>query len=147
VLGLYVWTAFPSIPGGDSGELLAEACHLGIPHPPGICPCCKQEGYLLFTPGAVAWASNLLCCLLGAGASVLSCLSVEEWTWESPVAYNEGAAMASSLLFALGPVVWEYSTGTEVFALNNFLVAAAIYLTVRIFRRPSLRAARVGAVV
>ncbi len=25
----------PGVPGGDSGELLAQACQLGIAHPPG----------------------------------------------------------------------------------------------------------------
>ena len=28
-------TLFDTIPGGDSGELVAEACALGTPHPPG----------------------------------------------------------------------------------------------------------------
>ena len=35
VLGAYARTAYPSMPGGDSGELVAEACQLGTPHPPG----------------------------------------------------------------------------------------------------------------
>jgi hypothetical protein len=35
VLVVYVLTLYPSIPGGDSGELVAEACTLGHAHPPG----------------------------------------------------------------------------------------------------------------
>ena len=35
VLFGYVQTIMPSIPGGDSGELVAEACELGTAHPPG----------------------------------------------------------------------------------------------------------------
>lgn len=35
VLVVYVYTALPSVPGGDAGELLAEGCQFGIPHPPG----------------------------------------------------------------------------------------------------------------
>lgn len=35
VLWIYVCTVFPSITGGDAGELLAESCQFGIPHPPG----------------------------------------------------------------------------------------------------------------
>jgi hypothetical protein len=31
----YVTTLPPSITGGDSGELLAVACQLGVAHPPG----------------------------------------------------------------------------------------------------------------
>ena len=32
---VYVCTLYASIPGGDSGELVAEACQLGHAHPPG----------------------------------------------------------------------------------------------------------------
>ena len=35
VLLIFVYTAMPSVPGGDSGELLASGCQFGIPHPPG----------------------------------------------------------------------------------------------------------------
>lgn len=33
---VYGQTMFQTIPGGDSGELVAEACHLGVAHPPGM---------------------------------------------------------------------------------------------------------------
>ena len=32
---VYVRTAYPSVPGGDAGELLVAACNLGVAHPPG----------------------------------------------------------------------------------------------------------------
>ena len=35
VLYGYYKTLMPSIPGGDSGELVAESCELGTAHPPG----------------------------------------------------------------------------------------------------------------
>ncbi|GMF14870.1 unnamed protein product [Phytophthora lilii] len=31
----YTLTLYPSVAGGDSGELVAESCHLGVSHPPG----------------------------------------------------------------------------------------------------------------
>ena len=34
VLFLYLQTLYPSISGGDAGELLSEACQLGTAHPP-----------------------------------------------------------------------------------------------------------------
>lgn len=85
--------------------------------------------------------------ILGSVTAVFACLAVEEWTCGSMEAYNPGAAAAGALLFCLSPLVWEYSTGAEVFALNNFLVAAALYLTARIIRRPRMNEARIGAVV
>lgn len=85
--------------------------------------------------------------MFGSGTAVLLCLATEEWTCGSSQAYNPGAAAAAAFLFCLSPLAWEYSTGLEVFALNNFLVAAVLYLTARIVRRSRMSLARVGAVV
>jgi len=41
-------------------------------------------------------------------------------------------ACLSSLLFAFSPLVWEYSVGAEVFALNNLLVACILFFTVKV---------------
>lgn len=35
LLGLYLQHLVPGVPGGDSGELLSEACVAGVAHPPG----------------------------------------------------------------------------------------------------------------
>jgi len=35
VLAVYVWTLYPSVAGGDSGELTIAAYRLGVAHPPG----------------------------------------------------------------------------------------------------------------
>lgn len=43
VLWIYTYTVFPSVTGGDAGELLAEACQLGTPHPPGEATLSKQD--------------------------------------------------------------------------------------------------------
>ncbi|MGB1597536.1 MAG: protein O-mannosyl-transferase family, partial [Promethearchaeia archaeon] len=34
-VAVFAATQFPTVPGGDSGELIVAACSLGIPHPPG----------------------------------------------------------------------------------------------------------------
>ena len=168
VLCMYIYTALPSVPGGDSGELLAEACHGGIPHPPGypllnvlhnilsrlvhsaviVLPWPKPPGIVeIGATCKVAFAANILAGVFGAGTSVMICLAVEEWTHGSREAYSPGAAIGVALLFSFSPLAWEYSTGTEVFALNNFLVATAMYLTARSVKRPSMNIARVGATV
>ncbi|CAM9105270.1 unnamed protein product, partial [Hapterophycus canaliculatus] len=85
--------------------------------------------------------------VFGSVAAVLACLTVEEWTRASPEAYNIGAAAAAGLLFSFSPLAWEYSTGSEVFSLNNVLVTATTYLTARIVMKPSMNLARIGAVV
>jgi hypothetical protein len=39
VLTTYTQTAYPTVPGGDAGELVFTSCSLGIAHPPGmVCP-------------------------------------------------------------------------------------------------------------
>ncbi|RHZ03735.1 hypothetical protein DYB37_006899 [Aphanomyces astaci] len=61
VLGVYSQTIYPSIAGGDSGELVAESCHLGVSHPPGY-PLFNMLNYLVVNmPGAQtkAWKANL----------------------------------------------------------------------------------------
>lgn len=89
----------------------------------------------------------MLSAVFGSVTAVLACLAIEEWTHGLEGAYNPGAAAAGALLFCLSPLAWEYNTGSEVFALNNMLVAAVLYLTARIVRRPSLNFVRAGALV
>lgn len=104
-------------------------------------------GCAISTPSTVARAANIMSCIFGSATATLVALTVEEWTRGSNGVHNPGAAAAGALLFSLSPLTWEYSTAAEVFALNNFLVALALYLTARIIRRPSMVTTRVGAVV
>mmetsp|Transcript_9016 Transcript_9016/g.18003 ORF Transcript_9016/g.18003 Transcript_9016/m.18003 type:complete len:791 (-) Transcript_9016:130-2502(-) len=80
VLLVYVLTMYPSVPGGDSGELIVAGCTVGIAHPPG---------YPLFTMLAVlfhgipfgnpAWRINLLSVLLSTGGAFLVFKTVVLW--------------------------------------------------------------------
>jgi len=143
VMRLYFDTLYPSIPGGDAGELVAEACSLGVAHPPG---------YPLFTllyHGALriadalsldkspAQVANGFTAILGAmAASVLQLCVVEmiatfrtsngSQEWEDVV-----IGVGISLAFAFSRLVWTYSIGVEVFALNNLMIAVLIWLTLK----------------
>lgn len=99
------------------------------------------------TPGTQALAANLLATTLGATTAVLITLAIEEWTIGSKMAYNRGAAATGALLFCFSPVVWEYSTGAEVFVLNNTLVSLALVIAARVARRPSVKEANIGVLV
>jgi hypothetical protein len=142
---LYASTSFPSITGGDTGELLAEACQLGVAHPPGY-PLFLMLNHLamrvadILAPGAAgapAFAANLLSCAFGALAAAMAAIAVHEWsgsqrmTSSVPEAATAGGIVAAAL-FALSPLTWEYSTGSEVFALNNALMAVLIWLTAKV---------------
>ena len=59
---VYAITLHPSIPGGDSGELIAVAHAPGIAHPPGY-PLYTVIGFLwshIVPAGSIAWRMNLL---------------------------------------------------------------------------------------
>ena len=67
---VYALTAAPSVAGGDSGELLAEACHFGTAHPPGYPLFTVVWHYVMLLPGLrpAAWA-NIATGLCGAVAA------------------------------------------------------------------------------
>jgi hypothetical protein len=146
VFSVYVKTLFPSIPGGDSGELIAEACHLGTAHPPG---------YPLFTLvlhvvtkwlpsyGTEAWRANVFSAGCGAGSAAFIMSSVNVWAGSETV--GPWAGMAAGGLYAFSPLVWMYSTGSEVFAANNFAASGIVYVTLRYARRPSWYDVKLGA--
>ncbi|CAM2116425.1 unnamed protein product [Caretta caretta] len=73
VAAAYVATLPPSVPGGDSGELITAAYELGVAHPPGY-PLFTLLAKLvigLFPFGSIAYRVNLFCGLLGAAAASL----------------------------------------------------------------------------
>ncbi|CAM9623308.1 unnamed protein product, partial [Discosporangium mesarthrocarpum] len=88
IFGVYISTVAPGIVGGDSGELVAESCHLGTAHPPGY-PLFTLMNYAAtqalpgllagvgLRPGAgadgrasPAWCANALAAMLGSLAAV-----------------------------------------------------------------------------
>ena len=166
---VYARTSFPSLTGGDAGELLAEACQLGTPHPPGyplftmlihtamrissmLVPGWSSENGLPSAAGAPALVANLLSCMFGSIAALFLALTVEEWNSRRAVPYASSAgAFAAAGLFSFSPLTWEYSIGAEVFALNNMLVMLILYLTVRVANETSssagIRWAYVGSFV
>ena len=167
VFGVYVKTLYPSVAGGDSGELIAESCHLGTAHPPG---------YPLFTlvswfftqvlaplGGSPAWRSNLLGALFDTASAAFVYLSVDEFLrpsvggaalgerlvrFDAPPALARAAgALAAMCTFAFSPLIWMYATHAEVFAMNNALVGCIVFLAIRFGRTHSLRVAELGAFV
>ena len=136
-LHVYVTSAFKSTPGGDSGELIAEACQLGVAHPPGY------PLFVYFARAAMAvlagdsstspaWRVNFACCLLGAISSVLlylACLNTLELCAFERVPKWAAVSIAGAVaaLAATSPLIWLYSIGAEVFVLNNLFIAALLW--------------------
>jgi hypothetical protein len=131
VLGVYVYTAFPSLSGGDSGELINTTCQLSVAHPPGY-PTYTLLGWLahkIIPAEDPARRLNLLCCLQGALAAFFLHLAATRLS----VTRSPFIAAIAALGFAFSPTVWLYSIQGEVFALNNMLCAAMVFLTVKFY--------------
>lgn len=126
---VYLYTMWPSMAGGDSGELTTAAYTLGIVHPPGY-PLFTMLGHLFtYLPfGTVAYRVNLLSVVCGLGAQALLFLTLMRITRKSWL------AAALTLMFAFSVLTWRYSIQAEVFALNNLFAAALLYGFIRVLQ-------------
>lgn len=151
-LCVYLSTSFPSVTGGDSGELSYTACVGSTAHPPGY-PLLTLLSFPAIRAGAMVGATparslNVMACFLGAAAAAFVALCVGEAVDDELDAYGRrppaggggatwrgmACAWVAAMLFALSPTVWLYSIQHEVFALNNALCAALLWLTARVVR-------------
>ena len=108
-LSAYWQTLFPSVPGGDAGELIQVAVELGVPHPPGYPTWTLLAHAFSRLPwGEPAWRVNLSSAVYGALAAGTLSLGVGSWSG------SPWAGVAAGGAFAFSPLVWEYSVQCEV---------------------------------
>ena len=128
----YLPTAFATVPGGDSGELIAEACQLGVAHPPGypLFVYFAQLAMVMLAPFGLspAFSVNVACCVLGCVTSLLlyiTSANIVDLCGYQRLSRTDALLVAAvcAALAAISPLTWLYSIGAEVFALNNFFVA------------------------
>ncbi|NUM54848.1 MAG: DUF2723 domain-containing protein [Candidatus Hydrogenedentes bacterium] len=123
---VYLRTLAPTVYGEDSGELIAAAETLGIPHPTGYplwCIAAKIVMTIVYA-GDAAWRANLLSALCGSGAVLCTALIL------CIVARNRIAALAGALSLAFSLEFWEQSVIAEVYSLNALVTAACILLLI-----------------
>jgi hypothetical protein len=137
---VYVLTLYPSVAGGDSGELIGAVGSGGVIHPPGY-PAYALLGQLFahLPFGKLAWRMNLMSAVCDAAAAALLFLAVRIAT------RSRGAAIGAAALFAFSPGVWRYAITAEVFALNNLIVAALLLVAILYAQTRDRRVALVGA--
>jgi hypothetical protein len=163
ILAVYVATLSPSIAGGDSGELVAEGCILGVAHPPG---------YPLFTMmvnaisrlvnhghgsfgGDVAYLVNMSSALLTTGAAFFIGRIIRILTTPTHVAAplagtapeQDAGVVFGMGMFAFSPLIWQYAVTAEVFPLNTFFVAWILHLVLCFARDGTDGTAVLGALV
>ncbi|KAG6954990.1 hypothetical protein JG688_00012094 [Phytophthora aleatoria] len=144
----YAVTLYPSIAGGDSGELVAESCHLGVSHPPGY-PLFNMivhlfTQYLPFgdTP---AWRANFFSAVCDTVAVGFIYQSLLQWMAPTGWTGRRVAAFTAAALFGFSPLIWTYAVGSEVFALNNAFAAVLVFLLLQYARRRDIKSALAGA--
>jgi tetratricopeptide (TPR) repeat protein len=118
-LGVYAWTLCPTVPSGDSGELIAAAHVWGVAHPPGY-PLFTMLAALadrLLPWGEPAWRINLLTAACGAVAATLV------YVLTLRITGTMASAIFAAAVYGLAGVVWTYASVAEVFALNSALCA------------------------
>eukprot|EP00986_Skeletonema_menzelii_P014478 scaffold9647_cov141-Skeletonema_menzelii.AAC.3 len=139
-LAVYLQTRSDSIAGGDAGELVAEGCKLGIAHPPGY-PLYTVIVYIVTTFGkhflqnySPASLVNATSCLFGSIASGLVAATVHEIVTnlrredgkDLPIV-QLSSSITAGLMCSFSPLLWQYNTSAEVFALHNLFVASIVY--------------------
>ncbi|KAM9294395.1 protein O-mannosyl-transferase TMEM260 [Gastrophryne carolinensis] len=130
VFGVYINTLHPSVPGGDSGELITATYELGVAHPPGypLFTLLAKLAMVLVPVGSIAYRVNLLCGLFGAIAAALL------FSGTSRLSGSYAAGILAAGLFSFSRLTWQWSIAAEVFSLNNLFVALLMALTVE-FRK------------
>jgi hypothetical protein len=140
VLVIYTLTLCPTVPGGDSGELIGAATVMGVAHPPGYPLWTLLAKLFTYLPhGSTAWRVNFLSAVCDSAAAVLLFAAVRRWSG------NTWAALTAAGLFAFSPLVWSYAVVAEVFPLNNLFVAALLYIVQRYASTRNTRYALAGA--
>jgi hypothetical protein len=135
---VYVATLNPTLPPGDSGDLITAAATLGVAHPPGY-PLFAIIGHLftLLPLGSPAFRVNLMSAVLDAAAVGFVAVLIHRVATSDPPAklslrdarfIAAAAAVIGALFLAFASEFWSYSLVAEVFALNNFFAAVLLLL-------------------
>ncbi|XP_041429053.1 transmembrane protein 260 isoform X2 [Xenopus laevis] len=126
VSAIYINTLHPSVPGGDSGELITAAYELGVAHPPGypLFTILAKMAIFILPIGSAAYRVNLLCSLFGAASASLLFYTTSRLTG------SYAAGILASGLFSFSRLTWQWSIAAEVFSLNNLFVGLLMALTV-----------------
>jgi dolichyl-phosphate-mannose-protein mannosyltransferase len=136
---VYLRTLAPSIPTGDSGELIVVSRVLGVAHPPGY-PLFSLLGHLfsLLPFGSVAYRVNLLSAVLGAASvgvlTLLTPLLLSRREQRRSLVSIAAAVTGLSLAFSLA--FWSYAVVAEVFTLNSLFGGLIILVLVKWQRAP-----------
>ncbi len=140
-LAVFVKTAAPTVSFWDSGEFIACAFTLGIPHPPGaplylligrlftMLPVGEDPGFLMNLISAITSALAVLFVYLITVRLVRLCRVAGEKDI-SRVSSVVGGAVAA-LMLAFSDTFWYNAVETEVYGFSTMLMAMSLWLGMR----------------
>ena len=122
VCAVYAAGACRTIYVGDSGELVAAAATLGIPHPSGypLYVLLGNPWITLLPVGSVAFRMSLFSAFFGALACGLLYATVRRQ------GLSAAAGLLGTLCLAFAPSFWSQATVQRVYTLNGFFVVAVL---------------------
>lgn len=121
LFALYAAGACPTIYVGDSGELVAAAATLGVPHPTGyaLYVLLGKLWTLLVPIGSIAYRMSLF----SAACAALACGLL--YRGARGAGLGRSAALFAALLLAFAPSYWGEANIQRVYALNAVFVVLA----------------------
>ncbi len=154
-LAVFTATMAPTLVFWDSGEFIATAYILGIPHSPGT-PLFALAGRvfsMLPLPFGIAGRVNFFSVLCGSLAVLMGYLiAVTTLRFMYPSLkgglgrfMTYAGPFAGSMYLTFSETFWRDSTEAEVYALNAFVMGLCTYLALLWYRNPAGRAERKGA--
>ena len=126
---IYTHHLSPGVYGTDSGDFVSAALTKGIPHPSGY-PLITLLGILFLKlpiSATPAWKMGLIS-VFASSASV-----VVFYLISLKITNNKTVSFISSLMLAFVYPFWLYAEVVEVFALHNFLILLAIYISINLY--------------
>jgi hypothetical protein len=139
-LTIYIATLAPTVPAGDSGELITASYVAGVAHPPGY-PLYTMMGWIAthLWPGSPAVIMNFLSALFHAATVGLIALLTARLVvpgWPNAENRDEAAVagFAAGAALAVSTGFWAYSLVAEVFALNDLFAVALLLLAIEWYR-------------
>ena len=145
---VYLYTLAPTVTLENSGEFLAAAHNLGVPHPPGY-PIWTILGWMwqrIIPFGNIAWRLNLMSAFFGAWAVGLTALLISKSgrVMASRCGFLQqirddrivnlivlAGSVSAALMLGFSPAMWSQSVITEVYAVNVFLLMVTLVLLYR----------------
>lgn len=147
---IYLLTLSPGVSwehhSEDSGDLIASAYLLGIPHPTGY-PLFCILGWIwshLIPLGSVAWRMNAFSAFFGSLAAAVTVRAMwrsfdlfpRESIEKIPGSLRALASVSCGFLLAFSSYIWEQSVVTEVYTLNLFLTGCIFWILTELMAGP-----------